>query len=128
MKLSGKLPKVDANGLVPISERMVADPERVWAVVALVDCQSTTTVYGAGGVGAVIPTARIRHIEVVLTPEHIDMVKRVMSSTMLQRTGREVLPITLEDELIDAFKGIQLDGIGTVDPNTGEVIDPEGQQ
>ncbi len=125
MKLSGKLPKVDANGLVPISERMVADPERVWAVVALVDCQSTTTVYGAGDV---IPTARIRHIEVVLTPEHIDMVKRVMSSTMLQRTGREVLPITLEDELIDAFKGIQLDGIGTVDPNTGEVIDPEGQQ
>ena len=125
MKLSGKLPKVDANGLVPISERMVADPERVWAVVALVDCQSTTTVYDAGDV---IPTARIRHIEVVLTPEHIDMVKRVMSSTMLQRTGREVLPITLEDELIDAFKGIQLDGIGTVDPNTGEVIDPEGQQ
>lgn len=43
MKLSGKPPKVDANGLVPISERMVADPERVWAVVALVDCQSTTT-------------------------------------------------------------------------------------
>ena len=102
MKLSGKLPKVDANGLVPISERMVADPERVWAVVALVDCQSTTTVYGAGDV---IPTARIRHIEVVLTPEHIDMVKRVMSSTMLQRTGGEV-----------------------IDPNTGEVIDPEGQQ
>lgn len=31
MKLSGKLPKGGANGLVPISERMVADPERVWA-------------------------------------------------------------------------------------------------
>lgn len=27
MKLSGKLPKGGANGLVPISERMVADPE-----------------------------------------------------------------------------------------------------
>ena len=117
MKLLGALPKGQANGLVSITEQMCDDPQRVWAIVALVDCKKTTTDFDTADV---VPHVRIRHVEVVQGEEHLGLLKRIMRRALATRTGREVLPLNLEDEVIEAFKGIR------VDTQTGEVMpDPE---
>lgn len=116
MKLLGTLPKGNANGLALISEQMVDEPNRVFAVVALIDCKKTTTDYDTGDVQ---PSARIRHIEVVQGEEHVGLLRKIMRRALATRTGREVLPLNLEDEVAEAFRGIR------VDPNTGEVFDDE---
>lgn len=116
MKLLGTLPKGEGNGLAIISEQMIEAPDRVFAVVALVDCKKTTTDYDSGDV---VPHARIRHIEVVQGDEHVGLLRKIMRRSLGKRTGREVLPLNLEDEITEAFKGVR------VDTTTGEVLDVE---
>lgn len=116
-KLAAALPKGTANGLGAISQTLVDEPHRVHAVVALVDCKKTTTDYDSG---EVVPTARIRRIEVVLDSEHLALVEKVIRRSLAIRQGKEVLPIDLEDELEEVFSQISFD------PITGEVLDDEG--
>lgn len=119
MKLAGSLPKGPADGLSLITQEMVDDPSRTFAVVALIDCKSLKTDIDTDEVE---PTARVRHIEVVQGKEHLGLLRRIMRRSLENRTGRQVLPLSLEDEVAQAFRGIR------VDKTTGEIVeDQEGQ-
>lgn len=115
-KLAANLPKGEANGLVAIARDLVEDPHEVHAVIALVDCKKTTT---DNDTGEVIPTARIRRIEVV-TGEDLGLVERAIRRALEKRTGATTLPIELEDEFTEVFQHVKFD------KRTGEVLDDEG--
>lgn len=109
--VSGSLPKGDANGLDPIIRPLIDEPHRYHVVMAIVDCKQVTT---NNDTGEVIPTARIRRIEVVL-PQDLDAAEQLMRRALEKRAGRTVLPLDLEDDMRLAFKQI--------DPRTGEKRD-----
>lgn len=109
--VSGSLPKGDANGLGPIVRTLIDEPHRFHVVLAIVDCKSVTTNNDSG---EIIPTARIRRIEVVL-PDDLHAGEQLMRRALEKRSGRTVLPLDLEDDMRLAFKQI--------DPRTGERLD-----
>jgi hypothetical protein len=104
ISLSGKLPRGDANGLSPIVRSLIAEPEKVHALVLLVDCVRITT---ETETGETIPTMRIRRAEVI---SHADLkeAQRLIRRGWEKRAGDTVLPIELEDDLTTIFKGIDL--------------------
>jgi hypothetical protein len=106
--LSGALPKGDANGLGPIVRDLIDEPHRFHVVMAIIDCKSVNTNFDTG---EVVPTARIRRIEVMLSQD-LTEAQRLMRRALENRTGRTVLPLDLEDDIQIAF--------GRIDPRTGE--------
>lgn len=117
-RLAGQLPKGEANGLIAISRALVDEPERVHAVIALVDCKQVTTDFDSGDV---VPTARIRRIEVVPAAD-FEPIQQFFRRALEQRLGLTALPLDLEDELTAVFEAIKFD------PSTGEVLEaPEDQ-
>lgn len=53
--------------------------------------------------GEVIPTIRVRRIEVVDEPSDGNRLRQVLRRAWERRTGEQVLPIEMEDELNSAF-------------------------
>jgi hypothetical protein len=93
MKLSGKLPPGAGNGLFTIAQDLVDRPrDRHW-VVALIDCKSTTT---ENDTGEVVPTARIRRIEVVAPDDRNRAAELAMRATERRSTGIDPLPFNAE--------------------------------
>jgi hypothetical protein len=111
--LSGALPKGDANGLGPIVRTLIDEPHRYHVLMAIVDCAKVTT---NNDTGEVVPTARIRRVEVVLDDD-LTSAQQLMRRALEHRTGRQVLPLDLEDDIKLAF--------GRIDPRTGERLDGE---
>lgn len=109
-KLASNLPGGDANGLVAIARALIDTPHDVHVVVGLVDCKRTTTDNDSG---EVVPTARIRRIEVIDGGDK-DLAAKMMRRALEQRTGKTVLPFDLEEDLRAAF--------GRIDPDTGEIL------
>ena len=99
VSLAGALPKGDANGLDPIVSALVEDPRGMHVVIAIVDCKKITT---NADTAEVIPTIRVRRIEAVLNDDK-PLAERLMRRALEQRSGRTMLPMTLEDELTAAF-------------------------
>lgn len=99
VSLAGALPKGDATGLDPIISSLIDDPRGMHVVIALVDCKKITT---NADTGEVVPTLRIRRIEAVLNDDK-PLAERLMRRALEQRSGRTMLPMTLEDELAAAF-------------------------
>lgn len=114
-KLAGRLPQGDANGLDAISRALVAEPHQVHVVLALIDCKSTSLNHDTG---EVVPTARVRRIEVVGGGQDRDLAHKLLRRALEERTGATVLPFDLEEDLKAAF--------GRVNPHTGEILDDEG--
>ncbi|MBI1758000.1 MAG: hypothetical protein HYR62_02010 [Actinobacteria bacterium] len=110
-KLASGLPSGDANGLLAIVEHLIGAPHDLHVVVALVDCKRTTT---DNDTGEVVPTARVRRIEVISDPTDGQRLISLLRRAYETRTGKAVLPLALEDELRAVF------GQG-VDPDTGEI-------
>lgn len=106
IKLAGALPKGDANGLGPLVLDLVQRPDGLKAVIAIIDCKTITT---NADTGETVPTARIRRIEGVL-PGDLAAARRLMERALEKRTGRTTLPLSLEDDLREAFEGIAEDG------------------
>ncbi len=113
--LSGALPKGDANGLGPIVRQLIDEPHRFHVILGIIDCAKITT---NNDTGEIIPTARIRRVEVVL-PGDLPSAQRLMERALERRTGRPMLPIDLEDDLRAAFQRI--------DPRTGEKREDDGE-
>lgn len=109
-KLASTLPGGDANGLVAIARALIDSPHDVHVVVGLVDCKRITTDNDSG---EVIPTARIRRIEVIGQADR-DLAAKMMRRALEARTGKTVLPFDLEEDLRAAF--------GSIDPDTGEIL------
>lgn len=113
--VSGSLPKGDANGLGPIVRSLIEDPHRFHVVMAIIDCKSVQT---NNDTGEVVPTARVRRIEVVRRDD-LGTAEKLMRRSLEQRSGRTVLPLDMEDEMRLAFQEI--------DPRTGEKRRDEGE-
>jgi hypothetical protein len=112
--VSGSLPKGEANGLAPAIPMLIEQPHRYQVVMAIIDCSKITTDNDSGDV---IPTARIRRIEVVLRSD-LSTAEQLMRRSLESRSGRTMLPLDLEDDMRMAFKQI--------DPRTGESFDKDG--
>lgn len=110
-RMGSALPKGDANGLGVITTDLIQHPHRYHVVLAIVDCKSITT---DNDTGEVVPTARVRRIEVV-DPADLKTAEKLIRRALERRSGTTVLPLELEDELTAAF--------ANVDPRTGEVLD-----
>lgn len=102
-KISTSLPKAEANGLVVIHRDLVQHPHRLHAAVVLLDCKRTTT---DNDTGEVIPTARIRRIEVI-DGEDMELVERLVRRALEKRTGQTTLPLEIEDELTEIFAALE---------------------
>ena len=111
--ISGAIPKGDANGLGPIVRDLIDHPHRYHVLMAIVDCSKVTTNNDSG---EVIPTARLRRVEAVLAAD-LAVAEQLMRRALEKRSGRQMLPIDLEDEMRLAFKQI--------DPRTGEATGEE---
>lgn len=109
-KLAGALPGGDANGLVAIARELIDNPHEIHVVVALVDCKRITTDNDSG---EIMPTARIRRIEVIGEQDQ-PLAQKMMRRALEERTGKTVLPFDLEEDLRAAF--------GRIDPDTGEIL------
>ncbi len=107
VKLSGKLPGGDGNGLARISGQLVKLPHKVQVLVALVDSCKTITDTDSGDT---IPVVRIRRVEVVRTQD-LKEAERLIRRALEARTGETVLPLELEDEISAAFENIDIDDL-----------------
>lgn len=90
-RLSGKLPKGDADGLSVLGRALVSDPSRLHYVIAVVDCSQITTDCDTGEVEG---TARIRRIEAA-PDEHHPFLAQVLARALELRCpdGEGTLPI-----------------------------------
>lgn len=109
-KLASSLPGGDANGLTAIARDLIENPHQVHVVLALVDCKRSAVDHDSG---EIIPTARIRRVEVI-GDQDADLAQKMMRRALEHRTGKTVLPFDLEEDLKAAF--------GNIDPNTGEIL------
>lgn len=106
IKLAGKLPKGDQNGLGAIARSLIHHPDRFKVVLAVVDCETITT---HADTGEVVPTARIRRVEVVLDAD-LQTARGMVLRSLQDRMGHDAnaLPLDFEYELGDlaeAFTG-----------------------
>jgi hypothetical protein len=103
VKLSGRLPRDDRNGIASIATALVNDPSAVHVIVALVDCRKITTDIETS---EVMPECRIRAIEAFpgATADGEEL-RRLWRRARERRTGEMELelPIELEREL-DALR------------------------
>lgn len=96
LRMSGRLPVDDRNGLVSIARELVDDPERVHVVIALVDTLKVTTNIESGDV---VPTVRVRAIEPIGETTDAYELERLLRRAYERRTGHVELPLELEREL-----------------------------
>jgi hypothetical protein len=100
-KLSSRLPDIERNGLDHIAGQMVSTPHQTHVIIAVVDCVSTTTNFDTG---AIIPTARIRRVEVI-PPSSYRAAEPLMRESIEARNGQAFLPFEdLKGELEHAFR------------------------
>lgn len=123
IKLSAKLPAGDANGLAKITGQLVKEPHKVHVLIALVDSNKTTTDHDTGDV---VPVVRIRRIEVV-RKQDLTEAERLVRRALEERTGETVLDLELEDEIADAFRGIDFDNPETYDGRDKKDTRPIGE-
>jgi len=88
VKLSGTLPKgTDHSGMELLHRQLVTDPEAAHYVIAMIDCGSTKVDHEPGEGDVYTPTARILHIEPMLTDEQQEIVKELLGEAKARQTG-----------------------------------------
>lgn len=102
--LSGNLPHGDANGLTVIIRDLIDNPHKLHVLIAIADCRKVTT---DNDTGEIIPTVRIRRIEVVRVPGDLKTAEKLMRRALENRSGMTVLPLDLEDDVRRAFAEIE---------------------
>ena len=98
--LAGALPQGEANGLAAIARQLVETPEKIHVAIVLLDCSKITTKIDADDI---VPTARIRRIEVVNDPADGHRMRVLLRREYERRTGKTVLPFSLEEDLKAVF-------------------------
>jgi hypothetical protein len=105
ISLSGSLPRGDANGLGVIVKSLIRDPEKVHALIVLVDC---TKQIHYTDTGETIPVLRIRRAEVVRAGD-LKEAERLIRRSWEERSGDTVLPLELEDDIKSILESVELD-------------------
>ncbi|MEI8081660.1 MAG: hypothetical protein WCI74_07430 [Actinomycetes bacterium] len=90
-KLSASLPEGTANGLGLIAVELAKLPDVRHVAIVVLDCKQILTDVDSG---AELPTARIRRIEVIKDPAHVDQLEDILRAAHMQRHGVTHLPVT----------------------------------
>jgi hypothetical protein len=98
--IAGNLPAGDGNGLESIITDLIDNPKKLHVAIVILDTKKITT---NPDTNEVVPTARIRRIEVLKTDDDRKVAERLMRRVLDQRTGRAALPYQLEEEIAGAF-------------------------
>lgn len=106
--IGGTLPVGDNDGLTAIASDLIEQPERLRVMLAVIDVAKITTKTDDGGMTA---TVRIRRIEQVM-PADLRQAEKLMRRALERRTGRDVLPMELENEIEEAFTDADPDDDG----------------
>jgi hypothetical protein len=102
ISLSGALPRGDANGLGVIVKSLIRDPEKIHALMVLVD---TTKLVTHVDTGECIPVLRIRRAEVI-RDQDLKEAERLIRRSWEDRNGDTVLPLEMEDDLKLIFDSV----------------------
>jgi hypothetical protein len=98
--IGGNLPVGDKNGLSAIAAELVAEPDRMHVMLAVIDTQKVTR---KTDTGEQIATVRIRRIERVLGQD-LATAEKLIRRALEHRTGMTVLPLDVEDDMRSAFE------------------------
>jgi len=101
-KLSSSLPHGESNGLAAMGPNLTEEPHKPRVALIVLNCKSISTDVDTG---EITPTARILRIEPVLDDD-LERAEQLMRRGLARRTGQETLPIDLEDEIGEIFKGM----------------------
>lgn len=124
IKLSSAMPEGERNGLAAIAPALAENPKAVHVAVVLLDCVKRTESVDSGDI---IPTVRIRAIEVVGDHEtDAKELRRLLRRAHERRTGRVELPLDLENEL-ESLGEPEVDGAAEVPAADDEDTDEGGQ-
>lgn len=93
VNLAGALPKASTNGLGRIAGALIDNPDQVQIAIVLLDSPKMTT---NNDTGEVIPTARVRAIEPLVTTESATTAREMMRVAYQARTGNVELPLDWE--------------------------------
>jgi hypothetical protein len=96
VKLAGRLPAGEANGLLAVHDRLCDTGKDPVVVVAVLGRRKVEI---DRDTAEVTPTARICHIEAIIDPGDAQELLRLMLRERERRTGKAVLPLELEHEL-----------------------------
>jgi hypothetical protein len=107
VKTNAILPKGEGNGLNEVATDLIKDPSRYRAVIGIVDCRRVTIDSDTGDQAA---TVRFRRVEVLLSGDLAEA-ERLLRRALESRSGQEQLPLELEDEISQAFAGLDLDKV-----------------
>lgn len=99
-KLGGALPKGAGNGLDAIAQQLISEPNQIRVAVVLFDCSK---VVHDTDTGDQVPTARVRRIEPITDETDGQRLRQVLRRAWERRTGQDVLPLDLEDQINEAF-------------------------
>jgi hypothetical protein len=105
VKTNAMLPRGEGNGLADIATDLIKEPKRYRAVIGIVDCRRVSTDSDTGEQTA---TVRFRRVEPLLAsdlPAAEQLIRRALES----RSGLEQLPLDLEDEIHQAFAGLDVE-------------------
>jgi hypothetical protein len=111
VKLAGKLPEGDADGLTAIAGmlRRQGNGAIQYVVVGILAREDLTI---KDYTGEIIPKVRFTRLEVI-TGEDVDGLIQLMRRANDKRVGRITLPLALEDDLAGVFKDWPDDGEAT---------------
>lgn len=116
MKISGSLPKGDRNGLEGLDPYIVTMPQRRHVVIAVLATKSVVSDVDTGYDEAHL---RIERIERVLSQD-ADEAELMLRRALERRSGKQVLPLDIEDDITAIFMDAQLDlEIGATDDEEG---------
>lgn len=122
MKLAGRLPKGDANGLATIDNILAAEPEMRHVAMVVLSTHKITTDIDSGDTEA---TMRIDRIERVL-PGDAEVAEQLLRRALQKRSGQTTLPIEVEDDISAVFREALLE-IEDDDPATDAKTDAKGK-
>jgi hypothetical protein len=128
IKTNAVLPHGEQNGLLDIAPQLVAEglgkaPQRLRAVLAIVDCRRVNTDSDTGDETA---TVRFRRVEVLLTAD-LDAAEKLIRRALEARSGQTTLDLELEDEIRKAFDSMR-DPDSPIDPDDPPPGGKEGKK
>jgi hypothetical protein len=100
MKLAGRLPKDDMNGLDARLKQFLDEPDTIQVALVMLKTSKVTKDVDAGG--SLEPTLKILRVEAIL-PEDAKDAKKMLRRALEKRLGVTVLPLELEDEISAVF-------------------------
>lgn len=89
IKLKAGLPVGDANGLLHHADAFIDDPETLRVAVVVLDTKSTTEDRDIADITAMV---RVRRIEVITDPGHVEQVQEIALAANEGRTGKTPIP------------------------------------